>query len=1277
MVSRSASDWFSWRRWWCPADEDPPVSSGFLDDPTGPFATYFDYSLVELAQLDHVRCLVLLGEAGMGKSSELLVEDQRLRGAQMPVARFDLGAEPDISSLRDTVLTSPEVTAWLAGTDDMVMLLDGFDEANASFSKLPDQLIKLLDGLPCDRLKLRITSRTSVWPARLSAGLASRWPDLQQLVLAPLTEEDARAAAQDTLGDDSAFLSVVKARDLGTLAARPLTLRMLMTVQRDDGELPVDRVDLYERAVKVLARENHVRRIEEPSSTGHPVEERLRAARPLAAVSIVSGRTVIHPKRAVDTPDNDLALDDIARTSHEMSILLEVLGSGLFTSAVDGAVRWTHRSIGEFLAAQILADLPVDATGYLLSGSSASEQVVPQLAGVATWAAALRPEMYRWLADREPGLLLTANLATATDEQHRVLGRALLRQLDGDEPPYDRRYFLLSWEGMAADIEPYLGDDKPAWVRREAARLLGDSGCRDLDERLVQVVEGIASCYPAGYLGEDVRLATTMVFALDGCDDPDLMGRLAAVADGSGAPWQLRSDILAELWRRCPVDGLLGVVDRMNLPSQDPEFGSAVATGLSTAVRQGQVDLQSLLGWLDTLDFGDSGGFSDDWQQVVEAAAILAAWSGDLDDARWTIVARLARGWLERTTRLFTSYEADVRGLPVDQRRRLASAILRRYPDAYTAYHVGRESGLAFDDREWWLSQLANLNLAAGPWLDAVPQDVTSEAAAVGQEKKAAEGEKAAGHFDMQRLASAVGALDWPVTARELRLPVGRHRWAAGAPLTGAPGWGTLDTATKAAVVEVAASFLGNLPDDPVAGLKDAAADAFTIVAIEDPSRYAGLNSDVLLAWLKAIRALPMHDEAVNALVRRLAETRHDEVEELLLEQIAQDGTQRLPFQLRRLGDFSSPKIADALNTLARDPNAAAPVVEAALTALIERAPDRGVTTAVDILDRRHDAKSSRILITGPGNDVHRRWRQSVHACVALIKSARCADNLDVILSRLTGSSEFAADVITAAQPDGSGREPWPDLSSDQLASLYLWAHNTLPREPDHPRGAIVDVNPVFDFSGQIYRRLSGRVDHQTVLALNRIAGELGDPWPRTTATRIVKALRETQWQPLEPVDVQGIVDDPARRVATSEEQLAALVLQAIDQLGTDVQQDPDIAALFWNQQLKGGWIPRRERQFTTLLTERIRAKLEGVILRQEVQLNLRYAGKAGSEPDIEAIVLHAGEEISVFIEVKGIWHNEVETAIEHQLADRYLTGARSQISGVWCALVVKRLGSR
>ena len=59
----------------------------------------------------------------------------------------------------------------------------------------------------------------------------------------------------------------------------------------------------------------------------------------------------------------------------------------------------------------------------------------------------------------------------------------------------------------------------------------------------------------------------------------------------------------------------------------------------------------------------------------------------------------------------------------------------------------------------------------------------------------------------------------------------------------------------------------------------------------------------------------------------------------MLLRGIAEDGTQRCPIHLRRLGGFRSPKIADALDTLARNPNTTAPVVEAALTALVEKRP--------------------------------------------------------------------------------------------------------------------------------------------------------------------------------------------------------------------------------------------------------------------------------------------------------------------------------------------------
>jgi len=490
---------------------------------------------------------------------------------------------------------------------------------------------------------------------------------------------------------------------------------------------------------------------------------------------------------------------------------------------------------------------------------------------------------------------------------------------------------------------------------------------------------------------------------------------------------------------------------------------------------------------------------------------------------------------------------------------------------------------------------------------------------------------------------------------------VDRHRWPQGAPLTRAPAWLALSAATKDAATELATAYVTHLPAEPAAELMNAAADALTV---GDRVGWARLNPDVLVEWLKAVSTSPFDDQAVDALVQAVSDSRQEEVEALLLERIAQDKARRSPLHLRRLGGFNSSKIADALDTVVQHPDTAAPVAEAALAALIERAPDRGVSTALQVIDRRPALKPPRVHSSEPDNDVSIRWQQSVHACVALLKSDRCAGNLDAILNRLASSAQFAADVITADQLTRPGSEAWPGLSPDQLATLYIWAENTLPHEPDHPHGAVIDVNPVFDFSGQIYRKLADQADQETVAALSRIADELDKPWARTTAAQVATALREAAWRPLDPANVRDIIDDPARQVVTTEAQLAALVLQAIDQLAIEVQQDPDVAAQFWHQQLDGTWIPKTENQFTTLLTERIKPKLDGVVLRQEVQLNLHYPGTTGSEPDIEAIVLYAGQEISVFVEVKGIWHKDVETSIEHQLADRYLTGARS-LTGV------------
>ena len=63
-------------------------------------------------------CMVLFGDAGMGKSTELEDDLQRHRMAGRHSVLLDLGGSETWSEARGRLLSSPEVVAWLAGADE-------------------------------------------------------------------------------------------------------------------------------------------------------------------------------------------------------------------------------------------------------------------------------------------------------------------------------------------------------------------------------------------------------------------------------------------------------------------------------------------------------------------------------------------------------------------------------------------------------------------------------------------------------------------------------------------------------------------------------------------------------------------------------------------------------------------------------------------------------------------------------------------------------------------------------------------------------------------------------------------------------------------------------------------------------------------------------------------------------------------------------------------------------------------------------------------------------
>src|SRR2546425_541601 len=83
----------------------------------------------------------------------------------------------------------------------------------------------------------------------LQRALAKAWGKdaVQYLQLAPLRESDVRVAAEtDGILDVDEFMSQVAARDVGALAARPVTLRLLLRTYAKSGSFPHSRPELYD-----------------------------------------------------------------------------------------------------------------------------------------------------------------------------------------------------------------------------------------------------------------------------------------------------------------------------------------------------------------------------------------------------------------------------------------------------------------------------------------------------------------------------------------------------------------------------------------------------------------------------------------------------------------------------------------------------------------------------------------------------------------------------------------------------------------------------------------------------------------------------------------------------------------------------------------------------------------------------------------------------------------------------------------------------------------------
>jgi hypothetical protein len=517
---------------------------GFLSDPTGLWGCAVNPRVVTLDAVCGPRCVVIIGEPGAGKSDTIRRHAPLLAGMPAtPVVSVDLAEYGTEDRLATALFAHGEVVAWrAAGSGDLCVVLDSLDECQERVSHIATVLGSELARWPTNRLYLRICCRTGDWPESLQQQLEHLFPTVHVFELLPLTR--AAVAGLSTAAGVPAgeFLTAVRAARVGPLAAKPLTLEMLLRLYERAGQLPGHVSGLYQEALLLLAEEPAQRRRDAQPAGRLSATDRVAVAARLAALSTFGHRAAFWTARPDERPDTDLAVRDCAGgtelgTTGPVAVseeaIRETLRTGLFTSRGAARVGWAHHTFAEHLTARLLLAHSLHEKQVRNLLVAADGEVYPQLRPVAAWLMAQSPGgEYDWLVEQDPELLLTApvDIPRPQVRERAVTGLFRLAAAGDYRHRFGHRFDGLAYRGLENDVRTQLVVGTPE-QRRLALDLAGDCPLPALRGDLVTIVLDATQEYRLR-VGAAHALLTitdnvpttelrTLAVAPTGDDDPD------------------------------------------------------------------------------------------------------------------------------------------------------------------------------------------------------------------------------------------------------------------------------------------------------------------------------------------------------------------------------------------------------------------------------------------------------------------------------------------------------------------------------------------------------------------------------------------------------------------------------------------------------------------------------------------------------------------------------------------------------------------------------------
>lgn len=424
--------------------------------------------------------ILIVSEAGAGKTYECQTRQQALWHQGEPAFFLEL-SQLATTNLPDLLSREEEerFDAWLATQSEVVtFFLDSVDELKLTLGSFEGSLKRLgkAIGSQLGRVRIVITTRpiavdqtliqrhlpvpnqVELAPSRddfadIATGRVRRDsakkedvpPVWRNVALMPLSDRQIREMAViEGVDDADALLADIRKRNAEDFARRPQDLVELCSDWREHRRIRTHR-EQVEHNIRI--------KLKPRSDRGEPAQlspdKALEGASRLALAALLTRKLTIRLSVEADRGgepggalDPEVLLHDW--TPQERETLLE---RALFGFASYGRVRFHHRSVLEFLAAQYLdhqlsQGMPIKAVKRLLFAETQQNDKVirPTMRPVAAWLAASQPTIFSEVRDREPNVLLDhADPESLTLSQRQDALRA-----------YVRHYGSGGWRGLQA-----------------------------------------------------------------------------------------------------------------------------------------------------------------------------------------------------------------------------------------------------------------------------------------------------------------------------------------------------------------------------------------------------------------------------------------------------------------------------------------------------------------------------------------------------------------------------------------------------------------------------------------------------------------------------------------------------------------------------------------------------------------------------------------------------------------------------------------------------------